>query len=258
MKETWERKMQEKFEPCARAEDMVAYLYGEASQTEARDFERHIQHCASCRTETAAFGGVREAIGEWRQQSLGTLSAPAFEANDVTAFASPRETSRPRRSAFAALREFFTLSPAWMRAATAAVALVFCALVVIAIAHFREQSKVVIAERSNKTNVQESNNSAVAQDNDNSNGTPVNQNNTTAPPQKETMADNNKPQVPKQIRRSNISVQQLVKNRRPQFLPRNSDNPSAEIASVNDYLPFTAPKNEEKLPSLIDLVDEPN
>jgi hypothetical protein len=257
MKETWKREMQENFEPCAHAEQMVAYLYGEASQTEARDFERHVQRCASCRAETAAFGDVREAIGEWRQQSLGSLASPAFESNDVIAFASPREASKQRRSAFAALSEFFTLSPVWMRAATAAIALVFCALVVIAIAHFREQSKVVVAEKSNKTNAQESNDIEVAKDNTNSNATPVNQSNPTAPPQKETIADNNRPPAPKQMKRNALGSQQLVKKQRQQLLPRNGDNPSTELAE-NDYLPFTAPKNEEKLPSLIDLVDEPN
>ena len=255
MKETWKREMQENFEPCARAEEMVAYLYGEASQTEARDFERHVQRCASCRAETAAFGDVREAIGEWRQQSLGTLASPALESNDVIAFASPREASHQRRSAFAALREFFTLSPVWMRAATAAIALVFCALVVIAIVHFREQSKIVVAERSNKTNVQESN-IEVAKDNANSNGTPVNQSNPTTPPQKETTADNDKPPASKQMKRNALGSQQLLVKHRQQLLPRHGDNPSAELAE-NDYLPFTAPRKEERLPSLADLVDEP-
>src|SRR3989440_9143878 len=121
MKETWEREMPENFEPCARAEEMVAYLYGEASQTEARGFERHVQRCASCRAETAAFVDVREAIGEWRQQSLGTLYSPALESNDVIAFASPREASHQRRSPVAARSGCFTLSPVWLRAATAAI-----------------------------------------------------------------------------------------------------------------------------------------
>jgi negative regulator of sigma E activity len=254
MKETWKREMQENFEPCARAEEMVAYLYGEASQTEARDFERHVQRCASCRAETAAFGDVREAIGEWRQQSLGTLYSPALEANDVIAFASPREASKQRRSAFAALSEFFTLSPVWMRAATVAVALIFCALVVIAIAHFREQAKVVVAENPSTTNVTtKDNNPAVAVKDTSSKETIGNQNKQTAP--QEVKVAVNKTPAPK-IRHNNIGSQQFAKNRRQQFLPRNGDNPSAELAA--DYLPFTAPKNEEKLPSLIDLVDEPN
>jgi anti-sigma factor RsiW len=248
--------MQENFEPCARAEEMVAYLYGEASQTEARDFERHVQRCASCRAETAAFGDVREAIGEWRQQSLGTLASPALESNDVTAFASPRETSHQRRSAFAALREFFTLSPVWMRAATAAIALVFCALVVIAIAHFREQSKAVVAVNPNTTNVTpKENQPEVAARNTSPKETPVSpKDQQIAPPQEVKVAVNKTP-APK-IRHNNLGSQQFAKNRRQQLLPRNGDNPSAELAA--DYLPFTAPKNEEKLPSLIDLVDEPN
>lgn len=258
MKETWERKMQEKTDGCARAGDLVAYLYGEATHTEAREFESHMQSCAKCRTETAAFGDVRESIGEWRQQSLGTHSSPAFESNGVTAFASPREIFRPGRSAFAALREFFTLSPVWMRAATVAVALVFCALVVIAIAHFREQSKAVVAENPETTNVtsNESKPEIVAKDTP-SKETVVNvQDQSPMTPQKDKIAGINKTQAPRQIGHSAIGSPQFARKQRQQFLPRNRDNSSAELAE-NDYLPFTASRNEVKMPSLVDLADEP-
>ena len=74
MKETWDKIMPETTSTnlCARAEDLVAYLYNEATRDEAKDFEAHLHHCASCRTELAAFGGVREALGEWRMQALGS------------------------------------------------------------------------------------------------------------------------------------------------------------------------------------------
>jgi anti-sigma factor RsiW len=260
MKETWERKMQENVETCARAEDLVAYLYGEASQQEAKDFEMHIERCAACRKETAAFGDVRRAIGDWRQQALGALLSPASETNEVTAYASPREIVRPRRSAFAALREFFTLSPVWMRAATAAIALVFCALVVIAIAHFREQSKTVIAEKPKTTSVvpqQKQENKqevAVKETPDETNVNPKDQQ--IAPPQSPTVASKQS-QMPGQIRHGKSGIQQSAKNKRQQLVPRNDDNALEELASANDDLPFTAPSHEVKLPSLIDLVDEP-
>lgn len=121
-------------EACARAEEMVAYLYLETSETEAKDFEAHVQHCSSCRTELAAFGQVRGSIAEWRRESLGSLVAPAPYANAVPSLdAALREQPR-RRSALAALREFFALSPIWMRAATAAVMVCACALVALAVA----------------------------------------------------------------------------------------------------------------------------
>jgi hypothetical protein len=116
---------------CARADDLIAYLYGEASQAEAKDFQGHAQHCDSCRLELAAFGQVRGSIGEWRQQ---IFSSPALAEHSVTlsqiACASPPR----RRSALAAIREFFALSPLWMRAATAALSVGVCALVFMALA----------------------------------------------------------------------------------------------------------------------------
>lgn len=132
---------------CARAEDLVAYLYGEADEAAAQDFEAHAQHCASCVRELAQFKQVRSSINEWRTQALGAT------ASTVTAASSP-VVARPidiaparKRSAMAALREFFTLSPAWMRASTAALGIVFCALVALTIAHYSEQPKTVTVEK---------------------------------------------------------------------------------------------------------------
>ena len=118
MKETWDNKIATSTEVCARAEDLVTYLYGEATQGEARDFEKHAEQCASCRSELKAFGNVHEAITEWRQAALGTIASPAYETKAVQ-LAEPKKAGASRRlSAFAAIREFFTLSPLWMRAAT--------------------------------------------------------------------------------------------------------------------------------------------
>lgn len=251
MKETWDKIMRERTDVCARAEDLVAYLYGEASETEARDFERHMEHCARCRTELAAFGNVREAISEWREQALGAVASPAFESNDMKAFASAREISKPKRSALAAIREFFTLSPLWMRAATATIALIFCALAFIAIAHFKEQPKVVVVNvPSNVSPTPENKNATVASKNEQPNAPASIE--PTAPQQKGLVAKNNKPQTPRQVKNGSIGSQQSAKIRKP-VMRRNLDE-SDELA---DYLPFTAPRHEDKLPSLADLA-EPN
>lgn len=254
MKETLDKTMRERTEICARAEDLVAYLYGEVSETEARDFERHAQRCAPCRTELAAFGNVREAIGAWREQALGALASPAFENNDVTAFASAQETYKPKRSALAAIREFFTLSPLWMRAATAAIALIFCALAFIAIAHFREQPQAVATSVPDKSETtQENENAAVAVKKEQPDVPAIKE--PTPPQQKVLVANNNKPQTTRQVKNGSIAHQQLAGTRKPAL--RRNLNGSDELAE-NDYLPFTAPNHEEKLPSLADLADEPN
>lgn len=258
MKETWDKTMPEKRDQCARAEDLIAYLYKEATPAEAIDFENHMQRCASCRAEMAAFGDVREAITDWRQQALGTLSSPAFEAHPATAFVSMSEAPKQRRSALAALREFFTLSPGWMRAAAAAVVLVFFTLAVIAITHLAEQPKVVFVEKPAETKTaQESNKEEVAGTATSSQETAVNPKAQPVITSKATVANNNEKRALRQIKIGTQGTQQLVKQRK-QILPRNITKPSEQLASANDFLPFTAPGREEKLPSLVDLVDEPN
>jgi Putative zinc-finger len=117
---------------CARAEDMVTYLYGEAGEAEAQDFERHMQDCGSCRAELAAFGQARENINEWRQH---LLDFPAFEGSVAPALGDMMKTGERKLGlALAALRQFFTVSPVWMRAGTVAASVMICALAALAVA----------------------------------------------------------------------------------------------------------------------------
>src|SRR5689334_191161 len=106
---------------CERAGDLVSVLYGEATEREQREFELHLKDCGNCRGEFAAFAQVREAIGEWRDEALtGFVSSPMVAAP-------------PRKSALAALRQFFDLSPMWMKGAVGFAAVAFCVLVVLAL-----------------------------------------------------------------------------------------------------------------------------
>jgi len=106
---------------CERASDLIAFLYGEADEGETRDFQLHLQQCSSCREEVASFGVVRESITAWRDETLaGFVSTPV--------------ATRPqRKSALAALRQFFDLSPLWLKGATAFAAVMFCMLAGLAL-----------------------------------------------------------------------------------------------------------------------------
>jgi len=116
---------------CQRAGDLVSVLYGEATESEQREFELHLKQCGNCRAEFAAFTGVREAIGEWRDQALtGFVSSPMVAA--------PR-----RKSALAALRQFLDLSPLWMKGAVGFAAVVFCVLVVLVFGRFSSSPREV-------------------------------------------------------------------------------------------------------------------
>jgi hypothetical protein len=234
---------------CARADDLVTYLYGEATQIEAQSFESHMRSCDSCRTELASFREASEYIGEWRRQALGASPSPATEVNRIRPLVYAQ-----KRSAIAALREFFTLSPAWLRAATAAIALVFCALAVIAVAYFVRQPQTVIVENPVKSGyspeevdemiakaIREQNESRVKES-----PLPV--------PESNAPASSGRPSIP----RDSFATVQLAGNKR-----KRQSNPRPRVArpviqTSADYLPFTASIDEEKLPSLSDIVEDAN
>ena len=118
---------------CHRAEDLVTYLYGEAGDVDAADFRNHLQQCDACRSEFAVFNQVHDSILLWRNEALGA----SFNSGAVTTEATIDSTQvvrhEQRLSALQALREFFSVSPLWLRGATAFAGLVLCALVVLAV-----------------------------------------------------------------------------------------------------------------------------
>ena len=131
---------------CHRGEDLVTYLYGEASEAEAKDFANHVQMCDSCRTEFAMFQQVHDSILQWRSEALGALSF----AHDSTVTAMPANTgsatsvgSEKRLSAIAAIREFFDVSPLWLRGAAALASVLLCVLVVLAVARLWKRPTLV-------------------------------------------------------------------------------------------------------------------
>lgn len=133
---------------CHRAEDLVTYLYGEATQAEARDFSGHLEQCESCKAEFALFRQVHDSILEWRSEALGAASRPIAH-REIVSTAVPVHGST-RLSAVAALRQFFTVSPLWLRgAAGLALVLLFMLLGLSAARLFqkpREQTRNVYTQ----------------------------------------------------------------------------------------------------------------
>ena len=175
---------------CERASDLIAFIYNEAGEREAQDFELHLRECNSCREEAASFGVVRESIATWRDEALA-----GFVATPVV---------KTRKSALAALRQFFDLSPLWLKGATAFALLTFCVLVGIVI--FRNREVEITNHNPNaiytKDDVNRMVNEALAKQQD------------TPRPTVETPADQTvKNQKPKSVRPS--SSTQFAKSRRP-------------------------------------------
>jgi anti-sigma factor RsiW len=241
---------------CSRAGDLVSYLYGEAAPGEAKDFEAHMRSCDSCRAELATFGDVREAVGVWRQQALGSFATPAFAAGAAQS-AVPNVARKRVRSAAAALREFFTLSPSWMRAATAAAALLFCALSVIAVAYFLQKPQtVVVSTPANSGYTEKEVETMIAKALREQDEARVKE----APDAERVRSLNVAQSEPRPgVGHKSSAVPQLANNAGPQRRSgqRTRVRPAVEADSA-DYLPFTASLDDEKPISLSDLVDDVN
>ena len=84
---------------CERASDLIAFVYGEADEHEARDFQLHLQQCSICREEVASFGVVRESITAWRDEALaGFVSTPvAPEPQRKSALGARKRPLAPRK-----------------------------------------------------------------------------------------------------------------------------------------------------------------
>src|SRR5882672_8039504 len=121
---------------CGQENDLIAFLYGELNQSETQDFQRHVRECASCNAEFAALSDVRESVVTWRNESLGIISLPISES-------AVARVSSKKRSALAAVREFFNLAPLWMKGAVAFASVLFCLFAGLAIARLRDKPQLV-------------------------------------------------------------------------------------------------------------------
>jgi hypothetical protein len=141
---------------CHRAEDLVSYLYGEANEAEARDFAAHIGACDACRAEFALFNQVHESIVTWRNEALGPATVPiSSPVAQTIAPTTPFVQDDRKLSAWAALREFFSVSPLWLRGATAFAGLLLCALLVFAVSRlWQKPTQVVKSDNADKTYTQ--------------------------------------------------------------------------------------------------------
>jgi hypothetical protein len=235
----------------------VAYLYNEASEREALDFEGHMRACASCAAEAEAFGEVRASIGAWRSETVGAIEssalAPGLSPADNAARASARKPS-----ALAALREFFALSPAWMRGATAFAGLALCALVVFAALRLLEEPRVVVMEKVVEKGPSQAEVNALVEKKVREELALREEREAAAAPQQQQLVTavsagrGSLPTRTAQGRPVAISTQASVARRAPL---RVSTQESEQIARDLQLIPT---RDEEDLPRLIDLMDEAN
>ncbi|MCM3871388.1 MAG: zf-HC2 domain-containing protein [Pyrinomonadaceae bacterium] len=126
---------------CERGHDLISFLYGEIDERAAGDFEQHLMNCAECESAIGAFKHVRSAVVAWRQESLGGATNSVSVSTAVE-----RAPDLGKPSAIAAVRQFFDLSPLWLKGSIAFASVLFCLLSVLALAHLFENPQPVVAE----------------------------------------------------------------------------------------------------------------
>lgn len=109
--------MNEKQNTCDMHEALIAYLYDEATPEESTLVNSHIARCVSCEQELRAFECVRTTLQQWQIDDLPVLRVV---------------TDRPanQRSMLATLKELFSITPIWAKAA-GAVAMAMLLLAII-------------------------------------------------------------------------------------------------------------------------------
>lgn len=132
---------------CDRENDLIALLYGEVNEREAQDFEDHLRACSECQSELSAFKPIRQSMIAWRDEALGRLRETALIEGQASV---PR-----KQSAVAALREFFNLSPLWLKGAVAFASIVFCVFGSLALARLFNRNEGPVASNDGKIYTQE-------------------------------------------------------------------------------------------------------
>lgn len=123
---------------CDQSNELIAFLYGELNDVDAQNFQHHMNVCSSCKLELADFSDIRSSVVAWRDESLGKVMSPMPLPNVVI-------DRRQHPSALAALREFFNLSPAWLKGAVAFATLLFCLLAGLAVARLQDKPTATVA-----------------------------------------------------------------------------------------------------------------
>ena len=127
---------------CEFGEQIVDYLYDEMPNAEKPRFEKHLKTCQKCSAELSEFAFTRSAISEWRDVEFSPLVTPKIEIP---------LTNEEKSSWLASIRNLFTLSPAWMSAATAMAVLAICVGLFAVMFSNSRNDKVIVQQ--NNTNM---------------------------------------------------------------------------------------------------------
>lgn len=242
---------------CEFAEELVSYLYDEMSHSEKLHFEKHLKNCFACQDEFAGFSLARTSILEWRNEEFLPLENPAIE------IPYPLQVKSVSRSWFAAVRELFTLSPAWMTASTAFAALAICVvLFALVVSFLRNDPNIARIENDSNVILPSPTN---GNQNKNSNVSNANQNTqkTADSPQPSVIVDSPKPinrtvESTKIVAKPNVEKPQNLLVKTPQ--PKSNSKPISkpqQVRSKKQSAPsFLDEDEEDDSLTLTDLLEQ--
>lgn len=136
---------------CAFAEQIVSYLYDEATVKEKTEFVAHLENCPDCSDELTAFGFVRSSIQEWRREEIFALEMPALEIPHLqpVKIAGNSAASENSGSWLDRIQKIFTLSPKLAFGSAAFAVLAIC--VGLGLTVFKSSNESDVAANSNRS-----------------------------------------------------------------------------------------------------------
>lgn len=121
---------------CEHRDELISVLYGEATENETAQFQKHLQECVACNDEMRDFRRVRESIGAWKFEALAGATQPQVNVPMIAR----------HKSALTAFRQFFDLSPLWLKGATAFATLMLFVLALWAFAGLKKSEAPVTSK----------------------------------------------------------------------------------------------------------------
>jgi Putative zinc-finger len=225
---------------CGFAEELVSYLYNELNGADKSRFESHLATCESCADELSGFVLTRNSVQEWRTEEFVPLQNPAIE------IPYPQQVRSISRSWFASIRDFFTLSPAWMTASTAAAALAIClVLFAVVVSSLRDDNNVV--QQTEKGNIKVIPSPTEGNRNQNSDVSETNQ-------PKQNPADSLEPPVPEKTSKPGKAPNAPTKISVPATAKPNNSTVKTAQPKTNDKPAVKQPvkTQKQKAPSFLD------
>ena len=96
---------------CGQEETLIAFVYGEISEGDRLEFEKHMTLCVSCSEEVSAFSTVSDSIVEWKEETFDK-SALANVASAIAAVRIEEDETESKRGGIFGLLNGWTLSMA--------------------------------------------------------------------------------------------------------------------------------------------------